>query len=474
MNSEKFSVQSTLEANYLNVRLEEPIELDEIAMKVLKEDCPDFLIPYRLTTVNDTITLKYKLINTIALEYANLTLSKKAFVQLYMNMLIPFVKGKDWFLDYHNICIDPRYVYLDKHAGKVYFIYIPERSSQSSDDEIMNFFKRVFTNSSISDDKDFQVRLFRYFTNGSITLMGLYQIFQEEIGKKDTGSGFVMEEPKPAPSTPKPPVIVNVPEEKKEKEPQVENKNGSAGSFLDGFLGAKKEKEPKKEKEIKKGKESKNDLFGDADDFLSGLDTGDDFDIFGDNSGKKKKEKEKSKPEKDTQEKKWGLFGKKKENEPTVKVEKREESTRKPTFTNNNSNAWMNDMFQNDDQSEETEISTGESNYGSACLELIDSPISGAMRRINLDFAGAYVTIGRISADQIKPDIAFPSDFKRIGRQHARIERRNGQYYIIDLGSANHTFLNGRILAPNQPYHLEDGMELTFTDSKPVSYRVRL
>ena len=33
MNSEKFSVQSTLEANYLNVRLEEPVELDEIAMK---------------------------------------------------------------------------------------------------------------------------------------------------------------------------------------------------------------------------------------------------------------------------------------------------------------------------------------------------------------------------------------------------------------------------------------------------------
>ncbi|MBQ8280982.1 MAG: hypothetical protein IJZ25_01100, partial [Lachnospiraceae bacterium] len=62
MNSEKFSVQSTLEATYLNVRLEEPVELDEIVMKVLKEDCPDFLIPYRLTTVNDIITLKYKLL----------------------------------------------------------------------------------------------------------------------------------------------------------------------------------------------------------------------------------------------------------------------------------------------------------------------------------------------------------------------------------------------------------------------------
>lgn len=473
MNSEKFSVQSTLEANYLNVRLEEPVELDEIAMKVLKEDCPDFLIPYRLTTVNDNITLKYKLINTIALEYANLTLSKKDFVQLYMNMLIPFVKGRDWFLDYHNICIDPRYVYLEKHTGKVYFIYIPERFSQNTNEEILEFFKKVFTNSTITDDKDFQVRLFRYFTNGSITLMGLYQIFQEEMGKKPAaGSSIVMEEKKTdMQPKPKPPVIINDPVEKETQEPQAETKGGGSGnSFLDGFLGGKKGKDQNKDK---KGKESKSGLFGDDDDFLSSLDIESDFDFLGDSSGKKKKEKPKQ--EKETQEKKWPIFGKKKENEHVaVKVEKKEETTKKPAFGKNDNNAWMNDMFMNDDQSEETEISTGENNYGSACLELIDSPIPGAIRRINLEFAGSYVTIGRTSNDQIKPDIAFPSDFKRIGRQHARIERRGSDFFVIDLGSANHTFLNGRVLAPNQPYHLEDGMELTFTDSKPVSYRVRL
>ena len=110
----------------------------------------------------------------------------------------------------------------------------------------------------------------------------------------------------------------------------------------------------------------------------------------------------------------------------------------------------------------------------SAYLELIHSPIEGAIPRISLDFPGAFITIGRTSSDENQPDVAFSKDFTRIGRQHARIEKRDGRYYVIDLGSANHTLLNGRTLVPNQPYELPDGGELTFTESKPVRYRIRL
>ena len=146
------------------------------------------------------------------------------------------------------------------------------------------------------------------------------------------------------------------------------------------------------------------------------------------------------------------------------------QTEKKKVYEDSDNSGWLdNSMFPSD----ETEISGGSSSYVSVYLELIESPIAGVMRRINLDFQGDYVIIGRNSSDQVKPDIAFPSEFKRMGRQHARIERRGGKYYIIDLGSANHTFLNGRVLAPNQPYQLEDGMELGFTD-KTVSYRVRL
>ena len=138
-------------------------------------------------------------------------------------------------------------------------------------------------------------------------------------------------------------------------------------------------------------------------------------------------------------------------------------------------NSWDNvNMFQPDQMSDETDISDGDNTYGGAALELVDSELPGAMRRISLDFVGEYVTIGRMSQDQMKPDIAFPADFKRIGRQHARIERRNGGLYLIDLGSVNHTFINGDVMAPNQPYRLMNGMEITFSNTKSVIYRVRM
>ena len=47
MNEENFSLQSTLEANFLNIELPENPQIDKIVDKVLKEDKPDFLIAYR-------------------------------------------------------------------------------------------------------------------------------------------------------------------------------------------------------------------------------------------------------------------------------------------------------------------------------------------------------------------------------------------------------------------------------------------
>lgn len=111
MNKESFSLQSTLEANFLNVILPENPEIDEIAEKVIREDRPDFLIAYRDVNINGNITLKYKLINTIALAYSDRNMTKDQFIVLYMSLLNPFIQGKDWFLDYHNFCIDERYIF---------------------------------------------------------------------------------------------------------------------------------------------------------------------------------------------------------------------------------------------------------------------------------------------------------------------------------------------------------------------------
>lgn len=73
-------------------------------------------------------------------------------------------------------------------------------------------------------------------------------------------------------------------------------------------------------------------------------------------------------------------------------------------------------------------------------------------------------TIGRWDADNgVFPDIdldAFDADAK-VSRRHARIFRRNGSYFIEDLGSTNGTYVNrGRRLLPGNSQALTDGDEV--------------
>ena len=72
--------------------------------------------------------------------------------------------------------------------------------------------------------------------------------------------------------------------------------------------------------------------------------------------------------------------------------------------------------------------------------------------------------IGRWDADNgIFPDVdldAYDPDSK-VSRKHARIIRRNGAYFIEDLGSTNGTFVNrGRRLLPGTPQVLNSGDEI--------------
>jgi hypothetical protein len=72
--------------------------------------------------------------------------------------------------------------------------------------------------------------------------------------------------------------------------------------------------------------------------------------------------------------------------------------------------------------------------------------------------------IGRWDADNgIFPDVdldAYDPDSK-VSRKHARVLRREGAYFIEDLGSTNGTFVNrGRRLLPGTPQVLSEGDEI--------------
>ena len=495
MNSERFVLQNSFEANYLNVSLDGNDELDEIAVKVIQKDCPDFLVPFHLVSVNEQLSLRYKMINAVALAYADMTVPKAVFAELYLNLLEPFIKGKDWFLDYHHLCVEPRYVYIDKHTYHTFYLYLPISGMESTDQEIFEFFKNIFMGIMISDDKDFQVRLFRLFGSGSLTLEGLYQFIVKERGSvsaKAKTAPFETQQPRMIqPQSIQPQIMqpqmmqpgIMQPQPARRTEESASAQRG--GSETSGRQPAAFNPPVMPRPDVSSG-ESGDDEVVQA--------------LFGDKKAKKEKPDKKAaaqsqKSKKDPAGKKQtekghgklgGLFGGKKKQEEKEIGELaggEPESTVGAGYVNPvpamaaspQNPAYVPMYGAGDSDSDETEIISDDMGYSEGpWLELLDYSQLGAMQRIDLNFAKPFITIGRLSSDETRPDVAFPAEFKRIGRQHARIERRGNDLFLIDLGSANHTMLNGQILAPNQPYQLQNGMELAFTVNQPLRYRVHI
>jgi serine phosphatase RsbU (regulator of sigma subunit) len=88
-------------------------------------------------------------------------------------------------------------------------------------------------------------------------------------------------------------------------------------------------------------------------------------------------------------------------------------------------------------------------------LILIKSPGGGADSLKAYPLDGDAFVIGR---DNDQCQIVIPNS--AVSRRHARITRTQGQYYVEDLGSRNHTYLNQRQVAGRTPLKTEDRIKI--------------
>jgi pSer/pThr/pTyr-binding forkhead associated (FHA) protein len=113
-------------------------------------------------------------------------------------------------------------------------------------------------------------------------------------------------------------------------------------------------------------------------------------------------------------------------------------------------------------------IQTAKMAWGSALLERqnwLALQIAGTDNTITLS-AKCRTTIGRWDGEvAIAPDVdltLYGAAPHGVSRLHAAIEIADGIATIIDLGSANGTFLNGQKIIPHCPRILRDRDELRF------------
>ena len=85
---------------------------------------------------------------------------------------------------------------------------------------------------------------------------------------------------------------------------------------------------------------------------------------------------------------------------------------------------------------------------------LVVRPAQGARREVTLD--ADVVTIGR------SPECDIVLDFSYISRVHARVEVHDSRYVLVDSGSTNGTFVNGKRM--DAPHTLAAGDHIAVAD----------
>lgn len=97
---------------------------------------------------------------------------------------------------------------------------------------------------------------------------------------------------------------------------------------------------------------------------------------------------------------------------------------------------------------------------------LVSIQFNDNQERVNLSLIKTDVIFGRKDETiQLFPDVdltPFGALEKGVSRKHAALRRKDDMLTVIDLGSANGTYLNGQRLSPNQPHVVRDGDEVSF------------
>ena len=106
-------------------------------------------------------------------------------------------------------------------------------------------------------------------------------------------------------------------------------------------------------------------------------------------------------------------------------------------------------------------------------MRLESSAVDNVPELIELDMSKVCVVVGRVDkTGKMSADFNFDMSLTYIGRRHARFEKVGEDFFMIDLESKNHTYLNGEELLPNRRYPIHKGDRITFTKKYAITYRV--
>lgn len=414
-------LETVVIANKLHekMKVEDGNSIDEIAVKVIRNDCPHFLLPLRQMEIDGDMELRYEVSSGTALGMQKPSMKRAELNTLLLNMLEPFETAGNWFLDAHKLCIDPMHIYVSKNYADVKYIYIPLSGYSNSDEAIANFFNKVIAKLQITDDENYPFELIRLLVMNSNTHL-LYEKIKADTAAQNARTAKAG--------------AAEAPSHEEERRPSAQTPPKENPPYRNSGEEVKAE--------YAQHNERKDDAVVNA--------------LFGDDA-----------PDKNKKKGLLGLFGGKKKNERNMD----EKAERQDAAPVQSPEKYTPPKYRSN--SDDTDMDSAYDASGGLCLELVETYGFNCPRTIMLKFNDNRFVIGRVDKEGNRhADFCFDSAITVISKRHCCFEQDGEKLYVIDLDSKNHTYIGQTMLVPNIKYPVRRGDVIRLSDNKSISYRL--
>ncbi len=422
----------------LVVRVPE-VEVDYAALYTIQSEQPEFLVPFRYCRIDDEVEFTYIIGKNSKLSYHGGVRNGEEYCRMWINLLQPLIDCSDWFLSPEFFVFSMEYLYYDVSTSTPRFVYIPSAVPTSSSAQLQKLVKEVAETQKTNDIAlerkilygllDFQLAAFLQIVKTYTESKAIPQSAAPEMKNKNT----VVQPVLAAASTPaghptSSPESVKVAKQIKTSNPVVVPIQSKLDDDLViDFSEAKAPKTAKGRKESKAPKEEKAK-----------------FSLFG-----KKKEKQNKPME-----------------EMFAEVHGIPVSAARPAVGISSYPAHSADypaLAYQDDCNEATQIEDVSTKTGLRYVGMGSHPSTIEVS----NSVGNIFSIGRFDASVgVKQShFEFPKNTKAVSRHHALIEHKEDGYYLVDIGSAAGTFLDGQKLPINAPFRIVRGQRISFGNS---------
>ena len=453
---------------YLVYQFQEDDETDTLSLGMMTNNHITGLLPIVFTQMNQKKFFKYNITSKIALaKFLKRTIDKKHFLEVFSSITDLLLEIEEYMIPASEICLQMDYIFVNEKTGRVEAVCVPVIERKNNGEGLVQLFKTIISEfkPAPGEEGTYVVRILSFINNSASFSIVEFKHLLEKLKNIETSESKIIQRP---PVTKK----VEIPKTQKSQiavQPAVQpvpdtvKEDGTSRIETAEEPGKKIEKNPSEEEEIKSEKK-KNPLLTSL--FLGGKKSktkketalSNDFgfavpgsEIAGEMSVNNDK-KEAVLPENQTQNQRQ-----REQNGPSGSIK---------SFGNSGVESKMPQIRQGQGNFGDTIMIPGEEQDGTTGLDDQTAMLSPRLIRSKtgeeIEITQTLFVLGRGSESVNYQVHGNPS----VGRKHAKILFLEGKFYIEDLDSKNHTYINGMKINSGHPVEMKNGDRICLSNEE--------